>query len=108
NLETKTDNPSRVRGLMALLGYDIGSNTETNGLDLTSVTPSLRQMGSVYHSLPVLITQEGKAVAERNATTGKVQISSVDRKDYVMFGTTQGLLAVVDAKTGVEKFSFVP
>lgn len=108
NLETKTDNPSRVRGLMALLGYDIGNNTETNGLDLTSVTPSLRQMGSVYHSLPVLITQEGKAVAERNATTGKVQISSVDRKDYVMFGTTQGLLAVVDAKTGVEKFSFVP
>lgn len=108
NLETKTDNPSRVRGLMALLGYDIGNNTETNGLDLTSVTPSLRQMGSIYHSLPVLITQEGKAVAERNATTGKVQISSVDRKDYVMFGTTQGLLAVVDAKTGVEKFSFVP
>lgn len=105
---TKTDNAARVRGLMTLLGYNISIDTETNGLDLTSANANVRQMGSVYHSLPVLLTQEGKAVAIRNTTTKKVEISSVDRKDYVMFGTTQGLLSVVDAVSGVEKFSFVP
>lgn len=106
--KTKTDNAARVRGLMTLLGYNISTETATEGLDLTSAIASIRQMGSVYHSLPVLLTQEGKAVATRNATTQKVEISSVDRKDYVMFGTTQGLLSVVDAVTGIEKFSFVP
>lgn len=106
--KTKTDNAARVRGLMTLLGYNISADTETNGLDLTSVNANVRQMGSIYHSLPVLLTQEGKAVATRNTTTKKVEISSVDRKDYVMFGTTQGLLSVVDAVSGVEKFSFVP
>lgn len=106
--QTKTDAASRVRGLMALLGYQIGDSTETNSLDLSTVTANLRQMGSVYHSLPVLLTQEGKAVAEKNASTGKVQISTTGRQDYVMFGTTQGLLSVVDASSGAEKFSFVP
>lgn len=105
---TKTDDASRVRGLMALLGYNINTNTDTNNFDLSGVTANLRQMGSVYHSLPMLLTQEGKAVAERNATTKKIQISTTGRKDYVMFGTTQGLLSVVDASDGVEKFSFVP
>lgn len=105
---TKTDAASRVRGLMALLGYQISDSTETNSLDLATAAANLRQMGSVYHSLPVLLTQEGKAVAERNATTKKIQISTTGRKDYVMFGTTQGLLSVVDASDGVEKFSFVP
>ena len=105
---TKTDDASRVRGLMALLGYNINTNTDTNNFDLSGVTANLRQMGSVYHSLPMLLTQEGKAVAERNATTKKIQISTTGRKDYVMFGTTQGLLSVVDASNGVEKFSFVP
>lgn len=107
NETTKTDNPNRVRGLMALLGYNISSDTNTEGLILSNASATLRQMGSVYHSLPVLLTQEGKAIAEVNAITKKVQISSTGRKDYVMFGTTQGLLSVVDAD-GVEIFSFVP
>lgn len=106
--KTKTDDASRVRGLMALLGYQIGSDTDTNGLNLTNVEATLRQMGSIYHSLPVLLTQEGKAEATKNATTKKIEISTTERKDYVMFGTTQGLLSVVDAVTGAEKFAFVP
>lgn len=108
NSETKTDSSARVRGLMSLLGYSIADTTDTSDLDLSTTTATLRQMGSIYHSLPVLLTQEGMAVATRNATTKQVEISSIGRKDYVMFGTTQGLLSVVDASTGVEKFSFVP
>ncbi|WP_334113640.1 hypothetical protein [Acinetobacter parvus] len=106
--KTKTDDANRVRGLMALLGYNIASNTATNGLDLKTVTADLRQMGSIYHSLPVLLTQEGKAEASKNATTKKIEISTTGRKDYVMFGTTQGALSIVDATSGVEKFAFVP
>lgn len=106
--KTKDDNPSRIRGLMALLGYNITESTNVSDLDLTGVPAELRQMGSVYHSLPILLTQEGKAIAEKNTVTDQVQISTTDRKDYVLFGTTQGVVSVVDASTGVEKFSFVP
>ncbi|WHR56695.1 pilus assembly protein [Acinetobacter haemolyticus] len=105
--KTKNDDASRVRGLMSLLGYNIPTATDTNGLDLATMTATLRQMGSVYHSLPVLLTQEGKAEATRDAA-GKIHIGTTGREDYVMFGTTQGLLSVVDAETGIEKFSFVP
>src|SRR5690606_32721745 len=35
-------------------------------------------------------------------------MESTGREDYVLFGTTQGLLHVVDAETGAEKFAFVP
>lgn len=109
--KTKTDDASRVRGLMALLGYNITNGTNTNGLDLSSTTATLRQMGSVYHSLPVLLTQEGKTQAKEIVDAdgkSKVIIESTGREDYVMFGTTQGLLSVIDAKYGTEKFSFVP
>ncbi|RPE29892.1 hypothetical protein EC846_2474 [Acinetobacter sp. BIGb0102] len=105
--KTKNDEAPRVRGLMSLLGYNIPTATATNGLNLSTMTASLRQMGSIYHSLPVLLTQEGKAEATRDAT-GKIHIGTTGREDYVMFGTTQGLLSVVDAETGIEKFSFVP
>lgn len=101
--KTKTDNPNRIKGLMGLLGYNIADAAE----DLTNATANLRQMGSILHSLPVLITQEGKAVAKRNAA-GQVVIDTEGRKDYVLFGSTQGLLHVVNAETGVEKFSFLP
>lgn len=38
----------------------------------------------------------------------QLKIESTNREDYVLFGTTQGLLHVVDAKSGEEKFAFVP
>lgn len=110
NAKTKTDEANRIRSLMALLGIRIEDSVDPTDLDLSQSTAyeNLRQMGSIYHSLPVLLTQEGKAVAQRSTTTNKVFVSTTDRKDYVMFGTTQGLLTVVDADNGVEKFSFVP
>lgn len=107
-----TDNATKsdtkyARPLMALLGYDIGNNENTNGLDLTNRNATIRQMGSVYHSNPVLLTQKGKMFAELDKTN-QVVINSKDRQDYALFGTTQGLVSVVDAATGFEKFAFVP
>ena len=70
------------------------------------------QMGSVIHSTPVLLTQKGALEIDKGV------ISSKDREDYILFGTTQGVLHIVkagqqdtetpDAEGGKEVFSFVP
>lgn len=75
------------------------------------------QLGSIIHSSPILLTQKGAIVAD----TGS--LGSVDRDDYVLFGTTQGVLHIVKSGTqnaqvtnggasakgsGVEEFTFVP
>lgn len=80
----------------------------------------LRQLGAVMHSSPLLLSNEGKMTY--NATTQKLESSG--REDYVLFGSTQGLLHVVkvpdysettntDRVTtnnggGKEVFAFVP
>ncbi|RZF56933.1 pilus assembly protein PilY [Acinetobacter halotolerans] len=84
--------------LMQLLGYNVNpSNPE-----ITATTPELRQIGAVMHSSPLLVTNKGKVVYKNGA------LVTENREDFVLFGTTQGLLHVVDAKTGQEKFAFVP
>ena len=98
----KTD-PNRGY-LLSLLGYNIDvANLPTTVAQLKAL-PNLRQMGAVMHSYPLLVTNKGKL--EYNKTTKVME--STGREDYVLFGTTQGLLHVVDAETGIEKFAFVP
>ncbi|EPM5526905.1 PilC/PilY family type IV pilus protein [Acinetobacter baumannii] len=84
-----------------LLGYNVTTDETVALSDLVNKA-ELRQVGSVMHSTPVLLTQEGKI------TTTSGQLNTTDRKDYLLFGTTQGLLHVVDATTGKEIFAFVP
>lgn len=86
--------------LISLLGYAIDA-TKPDLINLTTA-PELRQIGAVMHSSPVLITNKGTITYTNNI------LGSANREDYVLFGTTQGLLHVVDAKTGQEKFAFVP
>lgn len=92
-----------------LLGYNVGA-TET-GITLANLIakPELRQLGAVMHSTPILITQSGKITVDTNG------INTTNRDDYLLFGTTQGLLHVVkagknstDADRGKEVFTFVP
>lgn len=104
NKFTKKD---QYRGyLLALLGYDISNPNAISDEEIEDLwqykQPELRQMGAILHSDPVLLTQKGKVIREDG------QIMSKDRDDYVLFGTTQGLLHVLDADTGEEKFAFVP
>lgn len=93
-----------------LLGYNVGAG-ET-GITLTSLKtkPELRQLGAVMHSTPILLTQEGKITVDTNGN-----LDTTDRDDYLLFGSTQGLLHVVkagrnstDANRGKEVFTFVP
>ncbi|MDH0718532.1 PilC/PilY family type IV pilus protein [Acinetobacter junii] len=91
-----------------LLGYNVAA-TETVTLADLITKPELRQVGAVMHSTPILLTQSGKI----SYTSGT--IDTTDRDDYLLFGSTQGLLHVVragknatDANRGKEVFAFAP
>lgn len=83
-----------------LLGYPVAVDAEMGGI-VQLPQHELRQMGAVLHSKPILITQQGK-VADVDGKLG-----SQNREDYLLFGSTQGLLHVVDQQ-GQEVFAFVP
>lgn len=110
--------------IAALFGYNVSSamaaalttdNTDTAQTNfanfLVNSNATLRQMGAVMHSKPILITQSGTTTY--NDTTG--DLTYTDRDDLIVFGTTQGLLHVVqagkdssDSNAGKEVFTFVP
>lgn len=91
-----------------LLGYNVAATGTVTLADLIT-KPELRQVGSVMHSTPILLTQSGK-ISYISGT-----IDTTDRDDYLLFGSTQGLLHVVragknatDANRGKEVFAFAP
>jgi len=86
-----------------VLGYDVGTTETGITLENLQSKQELRQVGAVMHSTPILLTQEGKITVN---SVG--EIDTTNRDDYLLFGSTQGLLHVVDADTGIEKFVFVP
>ena len=122
---SSSDKPTNSQYLYGLMGFSklkeadftaLGDNkTYTQQLaylkDRVS-TASGYQMGAVIHSTPVLLTQKGAIEVEKGVQSSK------DREDYIMFGTTQGVLHIVkagqqntnsvDAEGGKDVFSFVP
>lgn len=53
-------------------------------------------------------TQVTKQLAKIKATIKTVEKKLETRKSYVMYGSTQGLLHIIDTRNGKEKFAFVP
>lgn len=92
------------QALMNLLGFE----NAMGGEDLTSVLASgkVPQIGAVLHSKPILLTQSG--LPEVTGTSSSAIIDTKNRDDYILFGSTQGVLHVVDADDGKEVFAFVP
>lgn len=66
-----------------LLGYNVTADETVALSDLVNKA-ELRQVGSVMHSTPVLLTQEGKI------TTTSGQLNTTDRKDYLLFWYNSG------------------
>lgn len=93
--------------LLALLGYAVTTTDAQTPANITATTlqsyGELRQIGAVMHSSPILLTNSGTITTNSDGSVG-----TINRNDYVLFGTTQGLLHVVDAATGKEQFAFVP
>jgi len=78
-------------------GYEISSLYD----GLETPTAERKQLGAVLHSQPVLINY-GYTGTLANASEADNQ------KNYVFFSTLEGTLHAVEAKTGKEKFSFIP
>ena len=98
--DTNYKNDANRGYLVSLLGYNVDA-ANPSAINLANAS-ELRQIGAVMHSSPLLLTNKGTITYTENV------LGSKDREDYVLFGTTQGLLHVVDAETGKEKFAFVP
>ncbi|ENU79449.1 hypothetical protein F975_02694 [Acinetobacter sp. ANC 3789] len=100
-LNTTTDS---ARGyLLTLLGFAIDPNNLPASTSALISSGELRQIGAVMHSAPILLTSSGTITTNTDGSIG-----TSNRSDYALFGSTQGLLHVVDAITGTEKFAFVP
>ncbi|WP_350655534.1 hypothetical protein [Psychrobacter sp. S1-30-MNA-CIBAN-0213] len=89
--------------LLHFMGYS--EPTSTTVIDGTALKSSqdkwLKNTGGVLHSIPQLITQkvEVKASGEFDNNT---------RKDYLIYGSMDGALHMLDDKTGKETFTFIP
>lgn len=59
-------------------------------------------MGGIHHSVPALVAYKGQF-----DNTGNIS-STEGREDYVLYGSMSGALLMANAKTGAEKFSFIP
>lgn len=96
-------NTANRNAWLNLLGYNVSLSASPVDQANLATTPELRQLGALLHSTPIILTQSG-TVSRNNSgldtTTG--------RTDYALYGSTQGILHVVDSSTGVEKIAFVP
>ena len=95
-------NPQKLT-LLSFMGYSEPSSTAvTDGKTLISTQDKgLKNIGGVLHSIPQLITQKVDVKA-----SGEFDNSS--RKDYVIYGSMDGALHMLDDSTGKETFTFIP
>ncbi len=89
--------------LLNFMGYGVPANTivEDGKALATTQNKSLKNIGGVLHSVPQLITQKVNVDA-----AGRFDLSS--RKDYVLYGSMDGALHMLDDSTGEETFTFIP
>lgn len=101
---TMTSDTTHRNAWLNLLGYGI-SDLDKPVATKSALTglPEMRQLGAIMHSTPIILTQSGKVLRG----TGGLDTTQ-NRQDYVLFGSTQGILHVVDGATGKEKIAFVP
>lgn len=96
------------RRLLSFLGFDSvltndGQPTSTDDvkdLTLTQPTKEVKVLGGVVHSTPTAVSY-GATLDENGRITDS-------REDYVLFGSMDGALHLVDAETGVEEFAIIP
>lgn len=94
------------RLLLNFLGYNIPYNTNDNTeifkLRMQNYLPPspIRQVGGVVHSKPALVSYSAEVDAAGNVTAD-------NRDDYLLFGTMDGALHLVDSKTGKEQWALV-
>lgn len=61
-------------------------------------------LGGVLHSVPVLASYSGQL----DTSTGNITSDEALREDHLLYGSMDGALHMVTARTGEETFSFIP
>lgn len=100
---TATEFPTTVRSsLLKYLGYNVTpADWKKATLDAITYGQSpYRFLGGVIHSKPLVVTQSATINAATNAVTS--------RNEYVVYGSMEGGLHIVDAGTGKEQSVFIP
>lgn len=109
--DTAAYNEATLRKLLNFLGFKNLPSTATAVKDMTlsstNVPESIKVLGATIHSTPAAVSYS----ANLDATTGRVTDT---RDDYVLFGSSEGGLHLVDADNegtgdgGKEKFVIIP
>lgn len=110
-VDTTTYNEATLRKLLNFLGFDNLPSTATAVKDMTlttaNATKPIKILGATIHSTPAAVSYS----ATLDADTGRVTDA---RDDYVLFGSSEGGLHLVDAgdqgsgNGGKEKFVVIP
>lgn len=94
------------RLLLNFLGYNIPYKTNDETLIYQFrmqnylPTETIRQVGGVVHSKPALVSYGAEVDMAGN-------VKKENREDYLLFGSMDGALHMVDAETGEEKWALV-
>lgn len=94
------------RLLLNFLGYNIPytmiDNTEIFKLKMQNYLPPspIRQLGGVVHSKPALVSYSAEVDEAGNVTANR-------QDDYLLFGSMDGALHLVNAKTGEEQWALI-
>jgi type IV pilus assembly protein PilY1 len=99
-LATNFTLPERLL-LLNAIGYNLDVTAAALPTSLTPPTTPYKVLGGVVHSTPTLMTYSASSVT-------KPSEEDTSRQDFVMFGSLDGMLHVVNARTGVEVFAFLP
>ncbi|MCH1783386.1 pilus assembly protein PilY [Psychrobacter glaciei] len=106
--DTATYNEATLKKLLNFLGFDILPSTAVKDMTLSTanVSKDIKVLGATIHSTPAAVSYS----ANLDATTGRVTDT---RDDYVLFGSSEGGLHLVDADDqsdggGTEKFVIIP
>ncbi|MDV2469347.1 PilC/PilY family type IV pilus protein [Acinetobacter chinensis] len=88
------------RKLLNYLGFNLQLTTDVLPATLTAPDAPYFSMGGIIHSYPVQLTYSGTLDENGDLST--------TRERSILFGTMEGGLHIVNAKTGVEESVFVP
>ena len=104
-IDTDTYTELNKRRLLSFLGFDVvltdnGEETEVEKIKLTQPTNEVKVLGGVVHSKPAAISYS--ATLDDN---GRITNT---REDYVLFGSMDGAVHLVDADKGEETYAIIP
>lgn len=112
---TTTTSIAQRYALLNYLGYKTtyppAADATLNTADLATLAPvpanPYRFLGGVVHSSPLVVTKQAKVYS--TVSGGQITESAArDKTEYVVYGSMDGGLHIVDAASGLEQSVFVP